>query len=431
LCREDAGLPRARKAAAIACGVIVIGLSISAWLWSLHSGSAPEAGRPPSQASLKPFRVLAGSLTSQLAIMGTVAAGRGVAVTAPFDGIVRERKVQLGDPVAAGDLLVVMDGGEIQSRLREAQSGLLKAAMTVNDLDHWESGPEVTRAKRALDGAKASLANLERKVTETKGILDRGIVSRDEYDTLVQQRDSQKLTVAGAQQDLTVAAARGGPEVRRLAELDLENAKAKFGDIKQQVDGADVRAPGPGVLLRPPVTSQSSAVQMTIEAGMRVQRGQALFTIADMASLVVDGKIDEIDVNHVRIGQAVAITSDAFPGVPLSGRVVGVGAEADRDTSSRIAMFNVRAALAEKDDGRRDAIRIGMSARMTIDVATKPNAVIVPIAAVQRRPSGTTVTVANPQTGAQEDRLVTLGATTPGGIEIVSGVQSGDVVMVP
>jgi HlyD family secretion protein len=423
--------PRIRKAAIAMCALTVALLSSAAWFWSLHSDGVHRTATSPAAAATKTFQVNAAPSSEQVTILGIVAAGRSVPIIASFDGVIRDKKMQLGDRVAAGDVLIVMDAGEIQTRLREAQSGLLKAAMALDALSHWDSSPDVTRARRTLEGAEASLASLERQVSETKGLLDRGIVSRNEYQNLVQQRDSQKLVVAGAQQDLSVTASRGGSDGRRLAELDLENAKARLADLQQQIDGTILRAQAAGILLRPPANLQNGAALLAVEAGTRVQRGQALFTIADMTSLIVIGKIDEVDVNQIRLGQSVTITSDAFPGARLPGRIIGVSTEAEQDATARAPTFSIRAAIAEMTDARRSDIRIGMSARMTINLDAKSDVLIVPIDAVQRQASGAIVKIQDPRTGARRDQQVTLGSTRPDGIEIISGVKAGDVLVRP
>ncbi|WP_371926854.1 hypothetical protein [Bradyrhizobium sp. WD16] len=41
---------------------------------------------------------------------------------------------------------------------------------------------------------------------------------------------------------------------------------------------------------------------------------------------MVAGKADAVDVNHIRVGQTVSITSDAFPGAPIGGQVISVSA---------------------------------------------------------------------------------------------------------
>src|SRR5207237_5174461 len=55
-----------------------------------------------------------------------------------------------------------------------------------------------------------------------------------------------------SEQDLTATLARGGADSRRLAELELENAKARLADVQRQADGTIVRAPVAGVIVKPP-----------------------------------------------------------------------------------------------------------------------------------------------------------------------------------
>jgi multidrug efflux pump subunit AcrA (membrane-fusion protein) len=428
--REDA-VPRTRKAIIAACVLGAILLLLAGWQWLPRPGSSSTADHGAFSAAAKSFHVQSVPSTWQLSIRGVVGAGRAVPVPIPFDGVIRDMKVQFGDRVGAGDILIVMDSDEIEIRLREARSSLLKAAMALDAMNHWETGPEVSRAKRTMEGAQTALLKLERQSSDTKALLDRGIVSRNEYDSLVQQRDAQKLIIAGAQQDLTDALKRGSADGRQLAELDLENAKAKLMETQRQFDGATIRAPTSGILLRPPLANASTAMPTLVDNGAHVQRGQTALMIADLASLIVSSKVDEVDINRIRIGQAVSITSDAFPELSLSGRIVGGSAEADQDSSTRVPTFNVRAIISEPDDAARNVIRIGMSARMTINVDAKQDTIIVPIAAVQREASGPTVRIIDAQTGAEQVRQVTLGATTPSGIEIMSGVKSGDALAVP
>jgi HlyD family secretion protein len=427
--RED-GLPHARKAIIAGCVLGSI-LLLAGWHWLPGSGSPSTSSHGADSATAKVFRVQSVPSTRQLSIRGIVGAGRAVPVLIPFDGVIRELKVRFGDRVGAGDILIVMDSDETEIRLRESRSGLLKASMALDAMNHWETGPEVSRARRTLEGAQTTLLKLERQTSDTKALLDRGIVSRNEYDSLAQQRDTQKLTVAGAQQDLTDALKRGSSDGRQLAELDLENARAKLTEIQRQFDGATIRAPSSGILLRPPVANATTAIPTLVDNGTHVQRGQTALMIADLASLIVSSKVDEVDINRIRIGQAVSITSDAFPELSLSGLIVGGSAEADQDAATRVPMFNVRATISEPGDAARNIIRIGMSARMTINVDAKQDTIIVPIAAVQREASGPTVRVIDTQTETQQNRQVTLGATTPSGIEIMSGVKSGDVLAVP
>lgn len=419
-----------RRAAIFACAGAVLGLAAGAWL-----RTAPPPERIPAAdapAREQAVTVAPAAMASTITLIGTVGPGKTVAALAPFDGVVRERRAQLGALVGVGEILLVMDTGEIQGRLREAQAASLKGAMAVDLLDRWATSPEVIRAQRAKETAEASLAVIERQVSETKRLLDRGIVSRNEYDGLVQQRDTQRNAAAGSRLDLQTTLERASSDNHRLADLDLQNAKSRLADLQAQAEGSTVRALVEGILTRPPVGSQGPQVTPAIEAGARVTRGQALFSIADTATLVVTGRVDEVDVNRLRLGQTVLIGGDAFPGAPIPGRIVGISAEADAgQASGRVPSFEVRAAFPGHTGPDRGRIRIGMSARMQIEIASNPQVIVVPIDAVQDPMTNPSVQVRDPRGGGSRSRSVTLGATHAQGVEILSGLKAGEVVVRP
>lgn len=413
----------AGMAAVLVAGAVAVGLG-----WG---PATPPDGRSDGQGPARTITVAEAPVVSRVTVLGTVAAGRAVPVVAPFDGVVREKHVQLGDRVRGGDALLTLESGELQGRLRDAQASVLKATMAAGALARWDASPDVLRARRALQAAEAGLAALVRQVAETKALLDRGIVSRNEHDGLVQQRNAQTLLLAGAQQDLAVTMERGNADNRTLAELELENARARLDDLQRQADSTVLRATAAGILTRPPPPGPGMPNPAAVEPGTRLARGQPAFAVADTASLVVTGKIDEVDVNHIGIGQPVSITGDAFPGAPIPSRVTGISAEADSQPGARTPMFEIRATFPEDRDSQRPPIRIGMSARMTIEFAANPHALLVPIDAIRGEPAVPAVLVRDPRSGAPQERRVVLGATHENGVEVLSGLAVGDIVVLP
>ncbi|PPJ49029.1 hypothetical protein C0075_00080 [Rhizobium sp. KAs_5_22] len=424
---EQSSQPRrARLWSALAAGTAIVILTTGVWLWQLRDNipaRSTNAVRTEQSIVMGPQAV-----SQQLDILGTIGAGKSIAIVAPFDGVIREKRVQLGDHVSVGDVLVVMDTSDIASRYRDARSAYIKSAMAADVLDRWENSPDVLRAKRSLEEAEMQLDSLERQVTELRALLDQGIVSRNEYDGLIQQRDAQRNTVAGARDDLTATVVRGNDENRQLVMLELENAQSRLNDLKQQMAGAKVATAVAGILTRPPENGNNG--QTSIEPGASITRGTALFSVADTSTFVVEGTVDEVDVNLVKVGQPATISSDAFPGETLGGNIVSVSAEADLSkTGTRAASFAVRASFAIDDEALRQAVRIGMSARMMIETYTNRAAMILPPAAIIKDGAGALVQVQ--RNGKSMNVPVLLGETFPAGIEITRGILAGDVVFLP
>ncbi|MDB5375868.1 MAG: hypothetical protein JWR00_314 [Rubritepida sp.] len=402
---------------------------VAAWTWH-SSGNGPDFSQDLPGGVLT-LTAAAQQVSARIAVVGVLEPGANVSVVAPFDGTVRERLFRYGGAVARGDVLLRMDRGEVQTRLREARAAEIRARQKVDELKNWAQGFEVARARRTLSGAELETANLRARIGQSAMLLGRGIIPAEEHRNLLQQQRNQELQLQAAQQDVAATMARGDELNVRTAELELANAEAKLAEVEADLRNAEVLAPVSGVVLTPPETGGGGQRAPTIEAGSRVNRGQAMFSLGDLASFLVRGQVDEIDVNSVRPGQAVTVTGDAFGGDVLNGRVASVAAQASADQGGGMGRgmpsFAVSIAIADLTEEQRARLAVGMSASLAIITHQRDDAVVLPPQAV-RDEDGTRV-VRVREGGRIVSRPVTLGISTPDGVEIRSGVNAGDVVV--
>ncbi|MFS8050684.1 efflux RND transporter periplasmic adaptor subunit [Rhizobium sp. BR 314] len=423
---EDGTSARRARGIAVAVSILAIaaiGSALWYWQWSGAITILPDV----AQLTAEKFMTIEPQPVSlDLNVVGRIGPVRSVAVVAPFDGVISERKMQVGDAVAIGDVLLVLDAGDITSQYRAAQSAFLKAQMAVRAMEAWESSPEVLRAKRSLEASEQSLASTNRQIHDMKGLFDQGIVSRNEYEGLLQQRDSQQSQVEGNRLDMRATLERGNADNRQLLELDLQNATAKLGELKQQLSGAKIAAGASGILASPP--PEKNAERISIEPGARVARGAPLFAIADTTSFVATGMVDEVDVNRIKLGQPVIISSDAISGQNIPGKIVSVSAEAVQLQSyGQPPSFQVRVSFVPENKKQRQAIRLGMSARISIRTYHNLSAVVVPPTAIKNEDGRLRVTVVRGV--AREAVAVTLGERLPMGVEVLSGLAVGDTII--
>jgi multidrug resistance efflux pump len=304
--------------------------------------------------------------------------------------------------------------------------------MTVDNLAKWETGPDVLRAKRALSSAEAQLTNLQQQQKEAKGLYDRGIIPRNELEGLDKQVKTQADQLAASRLDLGDALDRGNAGNRRVAELAQDNARAEMDRLKSESAETIVRTPESGVIMSPPASSSSDRPEtIVIERGVHLSRGQALFTIAGLERFVVEARINEVDINKIRVRQPVDVESDSFPGPPIRGEVTSVGVEADQPgKNGGTARFVVRT-IFSPDEKRRALIRVGMSARLAITTYANENAIIVPVDAISSRDGQKFVRVIDPTSGEVRNTAVELGASTPRGLEVKTGLVAGATVLLP
>ncbi len=405
-----------------------LAISLLALWWLVPRGAAPPAtGAGLTEQSLvvarRPF-------VASVSFTGTIVPGDGIGITAPFDGTVKSVGFAYGERVTPGQVLVELDVSELEQRRNEAESAYLKASQNAADIDNWASGPEVSRARRAAASATFELGDTERKMQETKALLDRGLVARSEYDGLVQQLRTQRLSLAAARDDLGVALRRGEGANRRVATLELENTRARLARLNAEFAAAVVRASDAGIIVRPP-SVRPDVTDSGIHVGLRLSQGQLIGTIARSGGLAVSFRLDEADVNRLKPGQAVTITGPGFNGFALTGKIIGIAGEASsaEGAAGGKASFTATARLDPLTADQALQVRIGMSASIAVITYQNPMALVVPPQAVQGAAPAATVLVRDRGTGARHPVTVQIGQVGPDGVEILSGLKPGDTVI--
>lgn len=343
--------------------------------------------RSPAQSPVATEQWLAvqpDALVHQIGLVGKIEPDTTITLTAPFDGNVQANLVEQGQRVEAGQVLLRMDPATLEVQLRDALSAQLKARRTVQEMQDWDNGPAVSRARRSLRTAEMSAGNTQRKLTESENLFQRGIIPRNELDDLRQQTQQQQLDLASARGELQQAIGQGKGEYRQIAEMELTNATVKYEALRQLLDGREVKAPFSGIVVPPPGanTPQAGASNVPVQAGSKVSQGQVLFGLANIERLKIVTKVSELDINRLHQGQAVEVLGDGFDGERLSGSVSVVSGLAMTSDGQGSAQFPVTLSIPQLTPQQLQRVRLGMSARLTIVTYNNAQAMVVPAQAI-------------------------------------------------
>lgn len=364
-------------------GALCAGLALSGPSWFDDAQAMLSASRVPADRAAPTRPKVEPDMAGQrpvlslpvLSVAGTVEPGRTVAVVAPFAGSVKEKRFEYGQRVEAGQVLLVIDGFDMDMRARDAEAARLKTAQHLDEVRNWATGAEMARAQRQVAAARREAEQAQRRVQDAKPLIAQGIIPRQEYEDLLRQAEAQALNRQAAEEELATTAKRGGRDAVRMAELEHAGALAKVEDLRRQVERAVVRAPASGMVMKAPTASSANTPGVAaVEVGAGLSQNQSLFLIAEMDSLAVAAQVDEMDINSLRVGQPVDVTGEAFPDSRLSGRVSWVAQQATAGDggASTGASFTVRVALPPLSDAQKQRIRVGMSATLTIGTAAEP-----------------------------------------------------------
>lgn len=191
----------------------------------------------------------------------------------------------------------------------------------------------------------------------------------------------------------------------------LAAEEAQRDQLRTRLGYATIRAPISGVVTR-----------KEIEAGDIVAVQTRLFSIADLSTLVVRVQVSELDVVELKPGEAVRLVLDAFPASALAGEIRRVFPTADPAT--RLVPVEV----AITGPATRMA-KPGFLARVTFALSARDGVRLVPASAIVKDASGADALYVIESERA-ERRVVRTGVISEGRVEIVDGVEAGELVVV-
>ncbi|MBW2039533.1 MAG: efflux RND transporter periplasmic adaptor subunit [Deltaproteobacteria bacterium] len=159
-----------------------------------------------------------------------------------------------------------------------------------------------------------------------------------------------------------------------------------------------------------------------VEPGQTVTSGDAVIVLSDR--LIVQAQVDETDIGKVRLGQAAIISLDAYPEMKVRATVDHIAYESK--IVSNVTIYEVDI-LPEKVP---PLFRSGMSATVDIIEQSKENILIIPIDAVRQDEEGSFVLI-SPGSGEKPvQRRVNLGISDEKNVEVLSGLDVKDKIII-
>ena len=421
---------RAVRMVGAACVLaMIVGVGAYAWNESPTSWFAQAEHRPTPARKERIVTLKHEYVSSTIQVSSSIEPRRKIAVNSPITGRVENVLVKVGDRVEAGDTLIELDVSESENQLRNAQATYLNVKARVDELADWDNSLDASRARRSVTKARIALDAGNEELAEQNFLFDRGLTPLSRLEAARRDVRNRELDFQSTEQDLK-STLKKGKQRMGVARLDLENAQNTLKGVRATLEQARVVAPVAGVVLE--IGERSRERETTLTNGTAISNGDFLLSIGDMDGITATGWVDEVEVQRVRPAHKVRITGPAFPRIELHGTVTHVSSQAFRRGGQQgLPKFELSAVVDQLNEAQRAAVRLGMSAKVEIVVYENNAAIMVPLRAVSRRGNRGAVTVRDPASGEDREVNVKTGATTPYKVEIVEGLEVGQMVVVP
>jgi HlyD family secretion protein len=380
-----------KRLGVVSAGVLVVGGGLYAW-----------SSMTPAKATFEPSRLA--TVEQDTMIRSVVATGKvepisKVEIKSKANGIIERLHVDVGDVVKAGDVLAELDKENLQARVREAsanvqaaEAALLAARAQLEKNKVEAEGPDVEFAKRAAKRAEDLAAQ-----------------------KLVAQAVNRQKA---ARSQLVVSQARVSE-----ANAQVSQARANLERAEEELRNATIRAPIAGMVLTRDV-EMGSPVSSILNLGANAT---LVMTLGDIKEVFVRGKVDEADIGQVKFEQAARIGVETFKDKKFDGRVTLIspmGTEKDNVTT-----FEVKVSI----DNPGNELKANMTANAEIILEQRPNALIVPEAAISydaQRQAFVDLFDPNEPTGRRKVP-VKVGIGNGTRAQLLQGVKKGDKVILP
>jgi membrane fusion protein, heavy metal efflux system len=258
--------------------------------------------------------------------------------------------------------------------------------------------PELAEAQTKYVSAKAMLEAHDRELQRTQKLVEIGAASRQEMERIHAEHAAQTAAVESARSQLELLGVSASA-------IDALGSGSKVNAT------TSVPAPIDGV-----ITERAANV------GLNVDQATPLFTVVDLSTVWIIADVYEKDFSRVRVGNDATVTTSAYPGLSLRGRISYIDPQVNPET--RTAKVRV-----EVPNPRGD-LRLGMYADVVVTGAPGASVPVVPRSAVQNVGDRTVVYLANPKEPGQfTEREVRLGETAGEQVEVTAGLRPGDAVV--
>ncbi len=282
------------------------------------------------------------------------------------------QKVEAGQAIAEidpRDYLVALE--QAQANLASAEAAASQATVNIpitstttstsvtttsSDVLSAEAGvsqaeKQVQAAAARVDQAQANSIKSQLDVDRYTPLVQKDVISKQQFDTAVAQAAADKATLLSAQATLigqqdavrqsqqklnqsrsqAAEARRNGPQQVRVqqarataATADVKQAQARVDQAKLNLSYTHIVAPVTGIVNK-----------KNVQVGANLAIGQDLLTIVPLQNLWVTANLKETQLDKIRPGQDVSIKVDALGGRKFSGKVTQVGGA----TGSRLSLF--------------------------------------------------------------------------------------------
>lgn len=352
--------------------------------------------QPPSVSTAAPMAT-PGNLPDVVVTLGSDAVARAGITVTPVAVGTSSAALRIPGVVEPNTYKVVAVTPLVSGRISHVSADLgqqVRRGQTIAQI----YSPELAEAETRYIAIEAELAAHDRELVRTSRLVEIGAASKQELERVHAEHTARRA--------------------------DRQAAASRLLLLGRTREAIDELAPGStlSATIRVPAPIAGVITERMANVGLNVDPSSKLFTVLDLSTVWVVAEVYEKDFGRVSVGSAATVTTTAYPGVVLRGRVSYI--DPQLSAATRTAKVRIEVPNA---DGR---LRLGMYAEATIEGARQAQTPMIPRSAVQHVADRTFVYLVDPKKAHTfTEREVRLGTPSGDRVSVLDGVAAGEVVV--
>ncbi len=397
--------------------ILLVAAGIAAWYML-----KPARQQVAAPAAVRTAVIGTGVLEQTMRITGTTTAGNYVNIAAPLlrgpesgRALTLVEMAEPGSWVKKGSLVAQIDTTAAQDHIDDVEADIQSAEADIRKrLAEHAIEAENLRQSMRLAESNLQKARLDLGAAEIRTAIDQELLklSAEEYEAAhAATRFDYETKLASQKSDLRLM------EITR--ERHIRHRDRHAHDLKRFT----IITPMEGLVVM--MTLRRSGDMAQVQVGDQVHPNQPFMKVVDPTSMRLDAMVNQVESEHLRVGQKLTATFDAFPGVALEGRIASIGAIAIGGFRQNFYIRNIPVSIELLEQDPR--VIPDLSAAADVIIAREEDAVLVPLEAVHEQ-DGKTLAYVRGAGGRFAPVEVQLGLRNNTHAAALSGLARGDVV---
>lgn len=339
---------------------------------------------------------------------GRTSVATETSVTAQYSGTVEKVFVSTGDTVKKGDILLTIDGSDLEKNIEQAKVSLDSAQLAYNNTTGGNTQNQINQLENSIVQAQLGYDEALRNYNLYSELYEADTITADQLKQIEVSYKQAEQQLSAAKQSLEVTQNKVIPDSQALAQMQVEQAQVAYNTAVSNRDKLTITAPANGTI-----------TTANFKTGELIAQSAPAFVISNLNTIDVAIQVTESDLARFKQGQSVSVTIS-------NKNLTGTVREIPQVVTNQSTLYTIKISI----DNSTYNFATGMAAEVTLTTQKSEGTLTIPKKALLEDEDGSHYVYICDSNNMTVKTPVTTGISNVKSIEVTSGISEGDTLVV-